>query len=118
MSNRKDDKSFKSLFISCHVFQSSYLVMRLAVSYLHVRELPAAGEFSENVMDAHRQLSSDGVKHGPSCCQAGEPLKPDRDCHWVELSDLLSWVVLIQDAAQTPDLLFLCNFLYSVLAGF
>lgn len=57
MSNRKDDKSFKSLFISCHVFQSSYLVMRLAVSYLHVRELPAAGEFSENIMDAHTQTT-------------------------------------------------------------
>lgn len=117
MSNRKDDKSFKSLFVSCHVFQSSYLVMRLAACYLHMRELLAAGEFSENVMDARRQLSSDGVKHGPSC-QAGEPLKPDRDCHWVELSDLLSRVVLVQDAAQTPDLLFLCNFLYSVLAAF
>lgn len=57
MSNRKDDKRFKSLFISCDIFQSSYLLMRLAASYLHFRELPAAGELSENVMDAHRQTT-------------------------------------------------------------
>lgn len=30
----------------------------------------------------------------------------------------LSWVDLIQGAAQTPDLRLLCNFLYSVLAAF
>lgn len=30
----------------------------------------------------------------------------------------LPWVIFIQDAAQTPDLHLLCNFLYSVLAAF
>lgn len=72
MSNRKDDKSFKSLFASCHVFHSSYLVMRLAACYLHVRELPAAGEFSENVMDAHRQTTVIG------CGEAQALLLPGR----------------------------------------